>query len=673
MEKEEKETKENKENKKEKKEEKVQKHNSRKLLFFICLAILIIILLILFGTKIYLWVQFLFGNDIIINVEATPKNIFLANSEEKTISLTTSIIANPFCDTTCTYEFKDISNNISIEQREANIKTLNSLNKEYTLTAPAKKTGQVLYRFDIQCKSTKSFLCQTSGELNKRTFLVTLNYNLSEDQQIEKKKFKENYLKLVRGANEKILFINQIEEDIDFSLWVLDANEQAYSLQELITSINKAAILWDEQEYLLANSLLEQPRLDYENIESEFNNFNQSLHEKITKYNQLSLSLDYLVENVSYITNLSLNETDIHTGENIVKSTNKIISILNTESIIFQESNISELQLLVNAFLISTKENSSGQEKINISVAEYTPQFINLNFSVSSPDIELKDPSPECCLFNKCYSCCDESCYNNPEKYPVVFIHGHDFSSSISPEYNLNIFEEMQRAIEDEGYLNSGTLILGSSETNGLLGKISGPVSLKASYYFDSIQEADKINVLYTKQDNIDTYAVRLNEIIEEIKLSTNREKVILITHSMGGLVARRYIRVFGDDSIYKIILIAAPNHGINKELYDSCTLFGSDDECDDMYKESLVISKLNSQTDLGDIKTYNIIGLGRETYGEDGDGVVQESSAFLDFAENHYITGNCTGSFDFFHNRIINPLKTPEIKEVVLKILKEN
>lgn len=645
----------------------------KKIRWFIFLGILIILFLIIFGTKIYLLIKFLIGNDIIINVEADKKNIFLLNDEERIINLKTSIISNPFCSASCSYEFIDISNNLSIDKQNGDIKTSNNFKGKYTLIAPAKGTGQRLYRWDVQCKSMGSFLCQTSEELNKRTLLITLDYNLSENEQEQKKIFEESYLDITKNPAERVFFLKQIEVKLNGTLLDTKESQSQIDLFENFSNlINKTLVFWDNQEYSLANDLLIKTKKDYELIENNFQIFNKTLYETIDKHNRLSLFFEQLVNNVSNITTIYLNETEIQIGGGIVVSTNKIIDNLKNNSIISQEFNIFEVENKTNMFLSLERNNSLEQKKINISLKKYNSLLINLNFSISEQNQTLREPNSKCCLFNKCDSCCDETCYNNPKKYPIMFIHGHDFSSSISPEYNLNIFEEMQRAIEDKGYINSGSLILGNSGTAGLLGKTNNPVSIRASYYFDSIQESGKTNVLYTKQDNIDTYAIRLKEIIEEVKIETNKEKVILVTHSMGGLVARRYLQIFGGNSVYEIILIAAPNHGISKDLYDSCKLFGSNNECDDMYEKSLLISKLNTQKDVGETKIYNIVGLGCETYGEDGDGVVEKSSAFLSFADNYYLNGSCDAHFDYFHNKIINPLKTPEIKELVLNLLNQ-
>ena len=102
-----------------------------------------------------------------------------------------------------------------------------------------------------------------------------------------------------------------------------------------------------------ANILLNGLQKDYELIESDFDIFNQILYDNLNKNNQLSLLLDNLVKNVSHITTLSLNATDILIGEEIVKSTNQIIDNLKNNSIALSESKITEVQNKTSIFLSS--------------------------------------------------------------------------------------------------------------------------------------------------------------------------------------------------------------------------------------------------------------------------------------------------------------------------------
>jgi len=174
---------------------------------------------------------------------------------------------------------------------------------------------------------------------------------------------------------------------------------------------------------------------------------------------------------------------------------------------------------------------------------------------------------------------------------------------------------------------------------------------------------------LKTKEDNIDTYAIRLREIVETVKYKTNSDKVIIVSHSMGGLVARRYIQLFGEGSVDKFIMIGTPNHGIGKSDLSYCKLFGFENECNDMSADSILINKLNNQ-EIPSVKVYNIIGIGCDSESELSDGVVKNSSAYLPWAKNYYIRGNCT-SMEYLHTEIIYPSKYPEIYPLIRKAIR--
>ncbi len=61
---------------------------------------------------------------------------------------------------------------------------------------------------------------------------------------------------------------------------------------------------------------------------------------------------------------------------------------------------------------------------------------------------------------------------------------------------------------------------------------------------------------------NIEWFAEQLNTRVEEIRATTGAEGVVLVAHSMGGLVARAYLRHFGAARVAKLITIGAPHHG---------------------------------------------------------------------------------------------------------------
>jgi len=285
-------------------------------------------------------------------------------------------------------------------------------------------------------------------------------------------------------------------------------------------------------------------------------------------------------------------------------------------------------------------------------------------------NITFDEPLPQCCVYGKCEPCClTEEC-RGEDTYPVVFLHGHAFNKDVSAEYSLEAFNKIQKRLEDDGYLNAGAISLYSDEAaEDSWSRINVPLSIKASYYFDIFREPENYVVVQTKSENIGTYAVRLKEIIDTITQKTGRPKVMLIAHSMGGLVARRYIQLFGNGNVDKLVLIAVPNKGIVGDIADYCTVVGEKLECRDMNADSLFMNKLSSGS-LPGIPTFNIIGTGCEMGGGIGDGIVLEKNAQLQGTTNYLINGTCM-KLATLHTKILDIGQYPEVYSIIQKALK--
>jgi hypothetical protein len=67
------------------------------------------------------------------------------------------------------------------------------------------------------------------------------------------------------------------------------------------------------------------------------------------------------------------------------------------------------------------------------------------------------------------------------------------------------------------------------------------------------------------------------------------------------------------------------------------------------------------------DTNVTMIVGLGCNTDGSPGDGIVKNESAYLPWANNYFVEGNCSG-VDFFHRSMLDVEKYPEIYEYVKK-----
>ncbi|MBU1605171.1 MAG: alpha/beta fold hydrolase [Nanoarchaeota archaeon] len=287
--------------------------------------------------------------------------------------------------------------------------------------------------------------------------------------------------------------------------------------------------------------------------------------------------------------------------------------------------------------------------------------------------IDFPKPTPSCCVFGECKSCCTSfECINDPSTFPVIFLHGHAFNKDTEYEYSLDAFNMIQSLLEDDGYLNAGAISLYTPKDikDGVWGLSGVPISIKASYYFDVFEEPKNYIIVQTKSENIDTYVVRLKDIIDTIKFKTGKPKVKVVAHSMGGLVTRRYLQVFGSESVDRLIMVGTPNKGIRGSIADYCTVTGETLECRDMNADSLFLNKLNRGS-LPNIKIFNIVGTGCQMKQGLGDGVVLEQDAILDGATNLFVNGSCK-TLDSLHIGLLEVDKYPQVYSMIEEKLAE-
>ena len=81
------------------------KHNRP---LFYGLIALVALIVIFFGTKTYLYTNFILGNDIVLKFNADKENLNLIRDEQGNVSFEASITTNPFCKADCKTEFEDV-------------------------------------------------------------------------------------------------------------------------------------------------------------------------------------------------------------------------------------------------------------------------------------------------------------------------------------------------------------------------------------------------------------------------------------------------------------------------------------------------------------------------------------------------------------------------------------
>ncbi len=640
--------------------------------------IFLIILISIFGTKIVLYVNFLLGNDIIVNLEPNKEFITIPHGQKEFIEFKASVTTNPFCSAVCSSEFFDISNDNIIERDEFTLKTGLSTIKSYEISSPEFRESMGLYRFSMECHSFETSFCHTSGEPTTRSVLITANFTLNEKEKELKNGLKEKINNLSGDIGTLINNTETIQKALDDAVRidVEDINNKILIIKEDSLSLKKEFLSleddWKGENYYLIDSKVQNINTSFMEINDLFGVLDNETRIIISEYNSL---IDKLTESRSLLDDFRIKASEENEGiifDRIIEFNVVVEKFSNNESIENKSLVVNEIYEKVNNIF-----NITGNITIETNLSEFNFNKISIeDYAAEKIEIKLEEVLPQCCVFGACSTCCvDDECRTNEDLFPIVLVHGHAISESISAEYSLEGFNNLQKRMEEDGYLNAGTITIYNKEDTpyGYLGVAKAPITIRASYYFDVFKEPENYVVVQRKSENIDTYAVRLKEVLDTITIKTGRDKVNIIAFSMGGLVTRRYLQIFGDEKVDKVILIGTPNKGISGDVKIFCPIVGGGElECRDMNEDSLFMNKLNKGA-FPDIKIHNIVGTGCNTGDGIGDGIVLEKNAVLENASNYIFNGTCKSLVEPFHLWLHNADRNPEIYNTIKRILEND
>ena len=796
-------------------------------ILYILIILLIILLFTASGAKIYLFVNFLLGNDIIVKLEVDKEILPLIHNQEENITFKAKVTTNPFCTAQCESTFTNINDNQILKNETFKLIPGKASKRNYLIKSTNIGTGIDLYKFSMDCHSIRSLLCHTSEVPTTRNILIIVNRSLTEAEKELKNKLNELIgflLKRQSNLHGKQVVIDQAIQELNQTLninQIIKENLEIKNISsKLLENVKDLQETWDQQDYFKLEKGFYKANSDITQIEARFSELNNNLSNKINQYNLLITDLTTVKDQLTQLKNqFTINESLITQINDVIKKFNQVISIFQTKNdFTLKQNSIREVASIITSLSFSIKEVTKKQalekelslnvnydlicnltgnciqhpsiqehsdqttfelnqtcskinnlrnlyKELNISIqnissAQNYPnttvfsdnislKFNNLkqniinnyltqvpgnsqntelikeiltqkplattgNYSqynlspilttklienqpkackiINTLDIQniqtnkitiqkstsiplnitFKNPQPICCVFSECKECCTtDKCHNNPKMFPIVFIHGHAFNKDTSADYSLDAFNKIQRKLEQDGYLNAGAISLYTGfDTPGIWGLPNVPVTIKASYYFDIFKQPENYIVVQTKSENINTYALRLKELIETIQFKTKKPKVTIIAHSMGGLVARRYMQIFENHNIHKLITIATPNKGIQGSTADYCPIIGEKLECRDMNSDSLFMNKLSIGKQ-PDIPMHSIIGTGCIMDTEIGDGVVFEQNAELENAKNYLINGTCS-KLDTLHTQILDTDLYPKVYTIIKDALQE-
>ncbi len=681
---------------KKEKEAPKKNHLKRNIIFgSIILVILIVILVLIFlGVKI----NFILNDELIIKLNPLDKSLLTLYGQEKNVTFSFENYNNFLCSSQCSYRFTDISSNKTIDSDTLILKSKSNVTKSYSLKPSVYGSGQEIYMFEVECVNIATFTCQTQGESQIKSSFVTLSYDLSDVE-------KQSLNSLNKNLNDYLLLLSSLDirkSRLNYSYYISysslhntifesNLNNLSTGLNNISSSVNNDIYesnnmlgLWFNGSYAeLTNSLGD--KIIYLNKTSDFLDYYESLmNSTIDYYSDTSSKLIDLINKSSFIDSITQNyldannlsmynrslqyERDLITAKDYFMSKNS-----NLPEFYLRISNLSsEINSLISSANFSLSYNSTFYDDLSKNILS-----INKTNNISFSSLVINNislPSPICCVLGKCKTCCTtETCSNDPTLYPVLFIHGHSFNKQNSPESSLNSFTMIERLLQNEGFINAGQLDLKNIDSipNGEYGKSGYPITISGSYYYLNYYDLGTYRIITQKSEHLENYALRLNEMINIIKQRTGSKKVNIVAHSMGGLVAREYIRIFGEDSVNKLVMISTPNNGISGNVANYCGYFGADVECQDMTQDSVFLKRLNSAQIPSAVKIYTIAGSGCLTNNEDGDGVAALNSVSLSYGQNFIVNGSCLDPLKIsLHQDIINPSKYPAAYNLLREIL---
>jgi len=620
----------------------------------------------------YLHIKTMLGNDLLVSLNIEEENFVIKNGEEVNIEITAKVLTNPFCKANCFLTLRDLSNDELIYEDNIFIKVSSPLSKEYKISSAWEQSGQKLYKVTLNCNNIEDRFCYSYNPSPAlRTRIISVDHDLNEIQELIKNNLKNN----IKDMNTEVYIIDNNLGDFNFDkpyLNLSDLRENSIIINNSLISIKEnmssLSSLYLSQDYFKLGTDVYNLNQEIVKLNSSFNELNSSYFGNISLYNLVLANLSIMHQEIIYLEDYNFSEYSLELAKSFINDFNSFISIMEDKnSASFKLEKFNELSLKKEnlSFVLQDEliNNISRENKLNISIYEINLPKFNIEYKNYTLDFVLGEPSPICCLHNECYDCIDDASLN----YPIIFVHGHSFNEKISPELSMDSFGGMAGQLEkDGGYLDAGYFYRSQYDegSKGYLGRVNSTIVVEATYYIDTVVTDDGSFMLTSKWESIDTYASRLNDIVSNVKYITGKDKVIIVAHSMGGLVTRKYIQLYGEDSLEKIVLIGIPNHGVDGFVLNYCAVFGADLECSEMNKSSEFILNLNS-VPLPDIPIYNLVGVGCFWEGSDGDGIVKSSSAYLDGAENIYVNGTCN-LVDFFHVRMVHPSLHPEIYNIV-------
>ncbi|MFC1755182.1 hypothetical protein ACFL96_17620, partial [Thermoproteota archaeon] len=174
-----------------------------------------------------------------------------------------------------------------------------------------------------------------------------------------------------------------------------------------------------------------------------------------TILNTLNISTNLSADNCQAISELITTYSTINLSTNTTNTTQ--ISLNYTDLVDFRSLSCRQATDSLQSFTVPAFNK--------IELSNYTrPEPTTISFD---------DVPANCCIFNTC-----APCSVNPERYPVILLHGHSFNLDNPIEASLGIFYKMQKKMVEDGFINAGDIDSATSASGSVWSLMPYPVSV---------------------------------------------------------------------------------------------------------------------------------------------------------------------------------------------------
>ena len=219
------------------------KRNIKKIAIIVGIAV-IIFLIISFALG--LQVKFVLQEQMTLHLTPLEKSITTTESPEITFIL--DIKRPRVCKTECELKLTDVSNNETLNEDSI----YDVYNKEIThkLPIPDKGSGQKLFSYKVTCNNRKSTICSTSEKKYFKTSLISVNYELTEEEKEIKEDMKIKLEEYLTTIKENDILIQDIQQLLNFKTKEKVDFEERFDEVKYLQIKNEYLTLWEGEDYI---------------------------------------------------------------------------------------------------------------------------------------------------------------------------------------------------------------------------------------------------------------------------------------------------------------------------------------------------------------------------------------------------------------------------------------